>query len=87
MAGRANTLALLFAGKLDLVAVPALAELRSIGLVQPARFLPPWAADPSWILAHLTLNSFLAGIDLNSVSEAMADILKDCPRVEVSLPG
>ena len=87
MAGRADTLALLFAGKLDLVAVPALAELRSIGLVQPARFLPPWAADPSWILAHLTLNSFLAGIDLNSVSEAMADILKDCPRVEVSLPG
>jgi hypothetical protein len=34
VAGRADTLALLFSGKLDLAAIPALAELRSIGLVQ-----------------------------------------------------
>jgi uncharacterized protein (TIGR02421 family) len=65
-AGRADTLGLLFAGKLDIFAVPALAELRAMGLVQPARFLPPWAADPSWVLAHLTLNSFLGGIDLSA---------------------
>src|SRR6056297_1532916 len=38
-AGRSDTLALLFSGKLDLFAVPALAELRAQGLVQPARFL------------------------------------------------
>ncbi len=87
MAGRADTLALLFAGKLDILAVPALAELRSIGLVQPARFLPPWASDPSWVLAHLTINSFMAGVDLQSVSESMADILKHCPRVTISRPG
>jgi uncharacterized protein (TIGR02421 family) len=87
MAGRADTLALLFAGKLDLFAVPALAELRAMGLVQPARFLPPWAADPGWVLAHLTLNTFLAGIDLAGVSAAMADVLEHCPRVEVALPA
>lgn len=84
-AGRADTLALLFAGKLDLFSVPALAELRAAGLVQPARFLPPWVSDPSWILAHLTLNTFLAGIDLDTVGSAMADMLADTPRVEVGL--
>jgi len=85
-AGRADTLALLFSGKLDLFAIPALAELRSQGLVKPAKFLPPWASDPGWVLAHLTLNSFLANIDLGAVSEAMADVLEHCPRVEIQFP-
>ena len=85
-AGRADTLALLFSGKLDLFAIPALAELRSQGLVKPAKFLPPWASDPGWLLAHLTLNSFLANIDLGVVSEAMADVLEHCPRVEIHYP-
>jgi len=82
-AGRADTLALLFSGKLDLFAIPALAELRSRGLVKPPRYLPPWASDPGWVLAHLTLSSFLATIDLGAVSEAMADVLEHCPRVEI----
>ncbi len=82
-AGRADTLALLFSGKLDLFSIPALGELRSQGLVKPARFLPPWASDPGWVLAHLTLNTFMAGIDLNAVSTAMADLLEHCPQVEI----
>ena len=85
-AGRADTLALLFAGKLDLFAIPALAELRSQGLVKPARFLPPWASDSGWVLAHLTLNSFLANIDLSAATEAMADVLEHCPRVDIQFP-
>lgn len=85
-AGRADTLALLFSGKLDLFAIPALAELRSQGLVKPPKFLPPWASDPGWVLAHLTLSSFLANIDLGVVSEAMADVLEHCPRVEIQFP-
>ncbi len=85
-AGRADTLALLFSGKLDLFSIPALGELRSQGLVKPARFLPPWAADPGWVLAHLTLNSFLANIDLDTVSAAMADLLEHCPQVDIRYP-
>lgn len=85
-AGRADTLALLFSGKLDLFSIPALGELRRQGLVKPARFLPPWASDPGWVLAHLTLNSFLATIDLTAVTEAMADVLAHCPQVDVRLP-
>ena len=86
-AGRADTLALLFSGKLDLFSIPALGELRSQGLVIPAKFLPPWAADPGWVLAHLTLNTFMTGIDLDAVSAAMADLLEHCPQVEIRYPN
>jgi len=83
ISGRPDTLGLLFSGKLDVFAIPALGELRSQGLVKPAEFFPPWATDPSWVLAHLTLNTFMAGIDLSAVSEAMADVLDHCPRIEI----
>jgi uncharacterized protein (TIGR02421 family) len=86
-AGRADTVALLFAGKLDLFAIPALAVLRQEGLIEPARFVPPWAADPGWILSHLTLMTFMADIDLSAVTDAVGDLLDHCPRVEVQLPA
>jgi uncharacterized protein (TIGR02421 family) len=85
-AGRADTLALLFSGKLDLFSIPALGELRSLGLVKPAKFLPPWAADPGWVLAHLTLNTFMNAIDLDTVSTAMTDLLEQCPKVHIHFP-
>jgi uncharacterized protein (TIGR02421 family) len=85
-AGRADTVGLLFAGKLDLFAIPALAELRRLGIVQRALFAPPWATDPGWLLAHLTLTVFAANIDLTAVSEAIGAILENCPKVDVQLP-
>jgi uncharacterized protein (TIGR02421 family) len=85
-AGRADTIGLLFAGKLDLFAIPALGELRSQGLVRPALFAPPWATDPGWILSHLTLMTFMADIDLTAVTDAISDVLEHCPRVEIRMP-
>jgi len=82
-AGRADTLGLLFAGKLDLNAIPALAELRSRGMCQPGKYLPPWASDPSWVLTYLTLSTFMSHIDLDAITTAVADILDQCPRVEI----
>ncbi len=83
VAGRPDLLGLLFAGKLDLFAIPALAELRSRGLCRPARFLPPWVLDPSWVLSHLTLSTFMAGVDLDGIVSAVGGILDQCPKVEI----
>lgn len=87
VAGRADTIGLLFAGKLDLFAVPALAELRAMGLCRPARFLPPWVLDPGWVLSHLTLTTFMQGIDLDAFAAAVGDTLASTPAVEVRFPA
>ena len=83
VAGRADTVGLLFSGKLDLWSVAALAELREAGLCKPARFLPPWASDPSWVLTHLTLSTFQAGIDLQTVSDRVGELLAQVPQVDI----
>jgi uncharacterized protein (TIGR02421 family) len=85
-AGRADTLGLLFAGKLDLTAIPALAELRSRGMCHPGKYLPPWAADPSWVLTYLTLSTFMNRVDQATVTAAVVDILAQCPRVDINRP-
>jgi len=85
VAGRADTIGLLFAGKLDLFAIPALAELRAMGLCRPAVFLPPWAQSPGWVLAHLTLTTFQQQVDLDRIAEAVREVLAATPRVEIDL--
>jgi uncharacterized protein (TIGR02421 family) len=83
VSGRSDLLALLFAGKLDLFAVPALARLRAEGLCRPARFVPPWALDPGWVLSHLTISTFLAQVDLEGVAEAVSEVFDQSPRVDI----
>lgn len=82
-ADRSDTFGLLFVGKLDLRAIPALAELRVSGLCRPARFLPPWALDPGWVLTCLTLSTFMATVDLTNTIGIVRTALADCPRVNV----
>jgi uncharacterized protein (TIGR02421 family) len=86
-AGRADCLRMLFAGKLDLYAIPALCELRRLGLCRPARFVPPWAADPRWVLAWLTYSTFASGIDLSSVTAAASRLLARAPIVHADQPA
>jgi uncharacterized protein (TIGR02421 family) len=82
-ADRADTLGLLFSGKLDLTAIPALGILRSRGLCRPGRFLPPWALDPGWVLSYLTLNTFMVSVNLSAVTDSVRDLLAHCPKIEV----
>ena len=83
--GRADVIAMLFAGKLDLYAVPALAELRRLGLCRLPRHVPPWARDPGWVLSHLTLTTFMANVDLGTVASSVGDLLRDCPTVDLGV--
>jgi uncharacterized protein (TIGR02421 family) len=86
VAGRSDVIGLLFAGKLDLRAIPALAEARALGICQPARFIPTWALDPGWVLSHLTLQTFQSRVDLAHVAAEIGAILATCPKVEIHFP-
>lgn len=78
-ANRSDTLGLLFAGKLDMSAIPALGDLRRRGLCRRARFLPPWAAEPGWVLSYLTLSTFVTRVDLTAVVAGVKQALEQCP--------
>ncbi len=47
--------------------------------------MPPWVADPGWVLSHLTISTFMAGVDLQSVSDAVGEVLDHCPKVDIDL--
>ncbi len=55
---------------------------RQAGAVRCRRGRPTRAGSSS----HLTLMTFMADIDLSAVTDAIADVLDHCPRVEVHLP-
>jgi uncharacterized protein (TIGR02421 family) len=74
-ANRADSLGLLFCGKLDVWDIPALAVLRSHGLCQRAKYVPPWVADPRGVLAQLTWQTFLARLDLDHAMETVERML------------
>lgn len=80
---RLDCIGTLFAGKLDLADVPALVELRRLGVCQPPSYLPPWVLDPGWVLTWLTYSTFVAAIDLTEISRAASHLLERAPRLEV----
>lgn len=77
--GRADLLRLLFAGKLDIEDLPALAELRAAGLCQAPRFLPPWAEDIRSLLSQLAYSSFINSVDLHTLREHYRDLVQRAP--------
>lgn len=78
---RTDVLRMLFCGKLDIEDIPVLSELASMGLCQPAKYLPPWASDLRFLLAYLTYSSFLNKIDLSQVNTHYQKLLSDAPVV------
>jgi uncharacterized protein (TIGR02421 family) len=84
--GRLDCIGTLFAGKLDLFDIPALVELRRLGLCRSPVHRPPWVDDPGWALTWLTYSTFAAAIDLVAVSEAVGHMLARAPRIDID-PG
>lgn len=66
---RADLLPLLFAGKLDIEDIPALAELRSSGACREPAYLPPWLAEPDFLLSQLAYSNLLNTVDLERLRE------------------
>ena len=83
-AGRSDVVRLLFCGKLDLRDIPALGQLASAGLVRMPQFVPPWAADPGYLLSYLAFSSFLNTVDLKKISSRYHEMLADVPVVTFS---
>jgi uncharacterized protein (TIGR02421 family) len=86
-AGRADAIQLLFCGKLDLFAIPALCELYAMGLCRPPRFLPPWISDPRYLLATLTFSGFANRQDLDPLVQVATKLLDSAPVVRMPTPG
>lgn len=84
--GRSDCLRLLFAGKLDLEDVPALAILTRAGLCRLPRHLPPWAEDLRFLIGYLAWSSFLGSVDMERVGAHYDGLLAAAPRLDVG-PG
>jgi uncharacterized protein (TIGR02421 family) len=80
---RLDCVGTLFVGKLDLFDIPALVELRRLGLCRSPVHRPPWVLDPGWALTWLTLSTFVAAIDLAAVSRAVGHLLDRSPRIDI----
>jgi uncharacterized protein (TIGR02421 family) len=81
---RLDCVGTLFAGKLDLFDIPALVELRRLGLCRSPVHHPPWVLDPGWALTWLTYSTFVSAIDLAEVSRAVGHLLDRTPRIDIS---
>ncbi len=83
-AGRADCLMLLFCGKLDLTAIPALCKLTAAGLCRFPRFVPPWIQDPRYLLALMTYSTFMNEIESEQVGNYVKRLLADAPVIEMT---
>jgi uncharacterized protein (TIGR02421 family) len=82
---RLDCIGTLFVGKLDLHDIPALVELRRLGLCRSPVHRPPWVNDPGWALTWLTYSTFVNAIDLGAVADAMGRVLARAPRIELDV--
>ena len=82
---RLDCVGTLFVGKLDLHDIPALVELRRLGLCRSPVHRPPWVLDPGWALTWLTYTTFVNAIDLAAVSDAMGRVLARAPRIALDV--
>lgn len=67
-AGDIALIRLLFVGKIDLMDLEAMKQLREGGLIVEPAFMPPWATDLRYLLSYLAYSTFLNEIDLRHVA-------------------
>lgn len=67
--GRIDYLDLLFCGKMDIIDLPVMKELKEMGLIEGAKFLPPWMRDKRYLLTYLSYSAFLDGLNLEGLKK------------------
>ena len=83
IAGRIDCLYLLYAGKLDLEDIPAMALLAAEGLIEPPRFLPPLIADPRFLVSYLAFTSFINTLNPKHNTDYYIGMIKEAPKTEL----
>ena len=63
---RADTLRLVFCGRVDLGDLVTLAPYRASGLIAPPRYVPPWAQHPERVLATLAFTTATQAMRLDT---------------------
>lgn len=76
---RPDCMPLLFTGKLDLEDLPAIAELKRLGLCSAPQFLPHWVQDARFLVSYLGYSAFLNSIDLHATRERLRSLINAIP--------
>ena len=80
--GFRDELELLVCGRIHLDDITALAQLRSMGLLERPAFLPAWLEHWRTLLPYFAFTSFLAGIDMAPVEAHYRDLIKTAEAVK-----
>lgn len=79
--GRADLIRLVFAGKLDLEDIPAIAYLAQNGQITMPKYMPDWAKDLRFLVSYLAYSSFLNQVKLPGFQTYYREALDDVPVV------
>lgn len=79
--GRADLIRILFAGKMDIEDVPALAQMASSGRMRAPQYMPPWAKDLRFLVSYMAYSGFLNQVKMPGFQAYYEEELEDVPVV------
>ena len=79
--GRADLIRILFAGKMDIEDVPALAQMAASGRMRSPEFMPPWAKDLRFLVSYMAYSGFLNQVKMPGFQKYYEAELEDVPVV------
>jgi len=79
--GRADLIRILFAGKMDIEDVPALAQMAASGRMRSPEFMPPWAKDLRFLVSYMAYSGFLNQVKMPGFQAYYEEELEDVPVV------
>ena len=79
--GRADLIRILFAGKMDIEDVPALAQMAASGRMRSPEFMPPWAKDLRFLVSYMAYSGFLNQVKMPGFQAYYESELEDVPVV------